>query len=194
MLELFEPPNKDPIVVNQQKWSYKGKVLKRYETMYGCVPMERSVYQGGRGGVTLAPLDLRTGIVGSATPKFAKTLAWKYSQMPAPAVKEDFATNHQRTLSNSYIKHLSDRVGALIEDQNDIEYDLPLLPEPVETIAIGLDGTCMLLCEHGWREAMCGTLSLYSANGDRLHTIYTASSPEYGKRNCSAPPHKSGIF
>ena len=28
---------------------------------------------------------------------------------------------------------------------------------------------------------MCGTLSLYSANGDRLHTIYTASSPEYGK-------------
>ncbi|USE36253.1 hypothetical protein [Endozoicomonas sp. SCSIO W0465] len=92
-------------------------------------------------------------------------------------------TNHQRTLSNSYIKHLSDRVGALIEDQNDIEYDLPLLPEPVETIAIGLDGTCMLLCEHGWREAMCGTLSLYSANGDRLHTIYTASSPEYGKQS-----------
>ncbi|MGO0305787.1 hypothetical protein ACTL6P_04100 [Endozoicomonas acroporae] len=60
---------------------------------------------------------------------------------------------------------------------------MPLLPEPVETIAIGLDGTCMLLCEHGWREAMCGTLSLYSANGDRLHTIYTASSPEYGKQS-----------
>ncbi|WP_257295112.1 hypothetical protein [Endozoicomonas sp. YOMI1] len=130
LLELFEPPNKDPIVVNQQKWSYKGKVLKRYETMYGCVPMERSVYQGVR-GVKLAPLDLPTGIVGSATPKFAKTLAWKYSQMPAPAVKEDFATNHQRTLSNSYIKHLSDRVGALIEDQKGIEYVLPLLPEPV---------------------------------------------------------------
>ena len=93
LLQLFEPPNKDPIVVNQQKWSYKGKVLKRYETLYGCVPMERSVYQGVRGGVTLAPLDHRAGIVGSATPKFAKTLAWKYSQMPAPAVKEDFATN-----------------------------------------------------------------------------------------------------
>lgn len=41
----------------------------------------------------------------------------------------------------------------------------------------------MLLCEEGWREAMCGTLSLYSANGDRLHTIYTASSPEYGKKS-----------
>lgn len=30
---------------------------------------------------------------------------------------------------------------------------------------------------------MCGTLSLYSGNGDRLHTIYTASSPEYGKQS-----------
>ena len=49
-LLLFEPPNKEPIVVNQQKWSYKGKVLKHYETMYGCVPVERSVYQGVRGG------------------------------------------------------------------------------------------------------------------------------------------------
>lgn len=119
LLGLFEPPNKEPIVVNQQKWSYKGKVLKCYETLYGCVPMERSVYQGVRGGATLAPLDHCTGIIGSATPKFAKTLAWKYGQMPAPAVKEDFETNHQRTLSNSYIKHLSDRVGALIEDQKD---------------------------------------------------------------------------
>ena len=183
LLRLFEPPNKEPIVVNHQKWSYKGKVLKHYETLYGRVPLERSVYQGVRGGVTLAPLDYRTGIVGSATPKFAKTLAWKYSQMPAPAVKEDFETNHQRPLSNSYIKHLSDRVGALIEDQKETCYELPPLPEPVASIAIGLDGTCMLLCEEGWREAMCGTLSLYSASGDRLHTIYTASSPEYGKQS-----------
>ncbi len=104
-------------------------------------------------------------------------LAWKYSQMPAPAVKEDFETNHQRTLSNSYIKHLSDRVSSLIEDQKDTRYELPPLPESVETIATGVDGTCMLLCEEGWREAMCGTLSLYSANSDRLHTIYTANIP-----------------
>jgi len=183
LLKRFESPNKEPIVVNRQKWNYKGHVLKHYETLYGSVPMERAVYQGVRGGSTLAPLDLRAGIIGSATPKFAKTLAWKYSQMPAPAVKEDFEANHQRRLSNSYIKHLSDRVGAIIEGQKDTPYDLPLLTEPVETIAIGLDGTCMLLCEEGWREAMCGTLSLYSADGDRLHTIYTASSPEYGKES-----------
>ena len=64
--------------------------------------MERAVYQSVRGECTLAPLDLRTGIIGSAKLKFSKTLAWKYSQMPAPAVKEDFETNHQRILSNTY--------------------------------------------------------------------------------------------
>ncbi|MCF1432241.1 MAG: ISKra4 family transposase [Shewanella sp.] len=184
LLELFEPPNKEPIVVKQQKWNYKGKVLKHYESLYGSVPMKRSVYQGVRGGSTLAPLDFRAGIIGSATPKFAKSLAWKYSHMPAPAVKEDFEANHQRTVSHSYIKHLTDRVGALIEEHNnEARYDIPPLKEPVDTVAIGLDGTCMLLCEEGWREAMCGTLSLYSAEGDRLHTIYTASSPEYGKQS-----------
>lgn len=182
LLERFEPTNKAPFIFNQQRWSHKGKVIKHYETLYGSVPVERSVYQGTRGGTTLAPLDIQAGIIGSATPKFAKTLAWKYSQMPAPAVKEDFATNHQRTVSNSFIKHLSDRVGALIEEKTDTEYDLPSFKKPVATIAIGLDGTCLLLCEEGWREAMCGTLSLYDADGDRLHTIYTASAPEYGKQ------------
>ncbi|MES9943302.1 MAG: ISKra4 family transposase, partial [Candidatus Thiodiazotropha sp. 6PLUC7] len=141
LLELFEPPNKEPIVVKQQKWNYKGKVLKHYESLYGSVPMKRSVYQGVRGGSTLAPLDFRAGIIGSATPKFAKSLAWKYSHMPAPAVKEDFEANHQRTVSHSYIKHLTDRVGALIEEHNnEARYDIPPLKEPVDTVAIGLDG------------------------------------------------------
>jgi hypothetical protein len=37
------------------------------------------------------------------------------------------------------------------------------------------------MMEDGWREAMCGTISFFNKSGDRMHTIYTASSPEYGK-------------
>jgi hypothetical protein len=28
----------------------------------------------------------------------------------------------------------------------------------ITTVGIGLDGTCMLMCEEGWREAMVGTM------------------------------------
>ena len=40
----------------------------------------------------------------------------------------------------------------------------------------------MLLRDEGWREAMCGTISLYDKQGERLHTSYFAAPPEYGKQ------------
>ena len=40
----------------------------------------------------------------------------------------------------------------------------------------------MLLCEHGWRQAMVGTISLFAVEGERLHTLYVAATPEYGKQ------------
>jgi len=60
-------------------------------------------------------------------------------------------------------------------------YDLPEFERPVESISLGLDGTCILLKEDGWREAMAGTISFYDRDGERMHTIYTGASPEYGK-------------
>ena len=39
----------------------------------------------------------------------------------------------------------------------------------------------MLLCDDGWREAMTGAISLYDSEGERLHTIYSGATPEYGK-------------
>ena len=55
------------------------------------------------------------------------------------------------------------------------------LEEEVATIAVSLDGTCVLFCEEGWRNAMVGTISLYNILGERLHTVYVAAPPEYGK-------------
>ena len=181
LLTRFEVPDHNPIVLRGQKLTYKHQVAKRYETPYGAVTYERAVYQGHCGGQTWCPLDHNAHIIGAATPKLAKMVTWKYSKMPAPAVAEDLSSNHGRKLALSYIKHLSDAVGFLLEDHIYDEYDIPPLDEPVTSIAIGLDGTCMLLCEEGWREAMCGTISLYDASGHRQYTIYTASAPEYGK-------------
>ncbi len=62
------------------------------------------------------------------------------------------------------------------------EYEIPELSEEVASVAVGLDGTCMLLCEDGWREAMTGTISLYDKGGERLHTVYVGATHEYGKQ------------
>jgi hypothetical protein len=51
----------------------------------------------------------------------------------------------------------------------------------VATVGIGVDGTCMLICEQKWREAMTGSISLYDKHGERLLTIYVGAAPEYGK-------------
>ena len=55
------------------------------------------------------------------------------------------------------------------------------LPVRVDSIAIGLDGTCMLFCDEGYRQAMVGTIAFFDAAGERLHTIYVAAAPEHGK-------------
>lgn len=60
-------------------------------------------------------------------------------------------------------------------------YALPAMDHPVTTITLGLDGTCVLMCEDGWLEAMVGTIGLYDKAGERQHTIYMAATPEYGK-------------
>jgi hypothetical protein len=49
------------------------------------------------------------------------------------------------------------------------------------TITIGIDGTCLLMCEDGWRETMVGTIGFHDAEGERQQTIYLGATPEYGK-------------
>ena len=61
------------------------------------------------------------------------------------------------------------------------DYELPALEKPIASVAVGLDGTCMLLRQDGWRPAMGGSISLYDREGERLPTIYAGASPEYGK-------------
>jgi hypothetical protein len=172
-----------PIQVGDARLTSKGKEAKCYQTPYGEIRVERHVYQGARGGTTYCPLEQAARIIVTSTPKFAKTVASKYADLGSSRVQADLAENHGRPLARSYIQNISEAVGAVVEAKEaDWNYVVPVQEKPIHSVAIGLDGTCMLLCEEGYREAMVGTIALYDRQGERQHTIYMAAAPEYGKQ------------
>jgi hypothetical protein len=181
MLQRFDTDG-SPIVVGDTKLTSMGRVLKEYQTPYGVAPVERHIYQSSRGGKTDCPLDRNARIVGSSTPRFAKIVSHKYAEFGSARVIEDLRENHGRTVARSFVQNIADAVAAVALAKEQVwEYALPELEEPVETITIGMDGTCLLMCQDGWRETMVGTIGFYDRQGERQHTVYLAATPEYGK-------------
>lgn len=176
-----------PIQLGSVRMTSKGQFAQEYETPYGSVAVSRHVYQTSEGGKTFCPLEENARMILNATPKFAKMVSYKYAETGADAVVEDLWECHHRKISNRYVKSLGDTVGVYaVAKEETWNYALPTFERPCASIAIGVDGTCMLLQEDGWREAMAGTIAFYDAQGERLHTIYAGATPEYGKEKFHA--------
>ncbi len=160
----------------------KGELPKGYQTPYGEVVVERHVYQRAGGGKTYCPLEREARIIITSTPFFAQQVGSKFAYGSAREVRRDLGENHGRPVAVSYIQRLSEAVSSIIEAKEESwNYVPPKMEMEITSVAVGLDGTCMLLCEGGWREAMVGTISLYDSDGERQHTIYLGATPEYGK-------------
>lgn len=160
----------------------KGELPKGYQSPYGEVVVHRHVYQRSGGGKTYCPLEREARIIITSTPLFAKQVSSKLAYGSAREVQRDLGENHRRPVAVSYIQNVSEAVASIIEAKEESwNYVPPKLEVEINRVAIGLDGTCMLLCESGWREAMVGTISLYDPLGERVHTIYIGATPEYGK-------------
>lgn len=173
-----------PIRIGDTKWTARGRFNKTYQTIWGEVDVERYTYQSPKGGRQFCPLEKDARIILTATPGFAKLVSSKYAELGSSRVLFDLEQNHQRTIARSYLKNLCDAIGAVVQAKEVTwTYALPEMPAPVKSVAVGIDGTCMLLTESGWREAMVGTLSLYDGKGKRLHTIQMGATPEFGKNS-----------
>lgn len=182
--EMMESHDTDgsPIQVCNSTFTSKGREEKEFQTPYGAIVVSRHVYQSAQGGKTYVPLEVSCRIINTSTPKFAKMIASKYSCDAAPGVQRDLKENHGRMIALSFIKNMADAVGTIADAKEETwNYEIPEMPNAVKTISVGLDGTCLNMQEDGWREAMCGTIALFNKKGERMHTIYTAASPEYGK-------------
>jgi hypothetical protein len=171
-----------PITVGPVQLTTKGPVEKEYQTPYGVATVARHVYQSPQGGPTYCPLDRDARIVVSSTPRFAKIVSHKYAEFSSPRVQIDLGENHGRVVSRCLIQDIADAVAAAaLAKEEDWSSTLPKFETPPATVAISLDGTCTLMCEDGWREAMVGTLAFYDAEGERQHTISLAATPESGR-------------
>lgn len=172
----------EPIMIGADKWTSKGQDFKTYQTPYGEVEIARHVYQSSQGGKTYCPLERDARIVVTSNPLFAKIVSDKYANLASTQVQRDLADNHRRSVARSYLQNLSEAVGSVaLAKEQDWHYTTPKINEPVKTVSIGVDGTCMLLCKEGYREAMVGTISLYDDDGERQHTIQIGATPQYGK-------------
>ena len=181
MMKQFDT-NGEPIWISGVKHTVKDYASENYETPYGPVPVERHTYQTSKGGRAYVPLENDARMVLNSTPRYAQIVSGKYARFGADAICEDLLECNGRTISNNYAKKLSDYVGSVAQCyQTDWHYDLPAFDRPVASVSLGLDGTCMLMHNDGWREAMCGSIAFYDSEGERLHTIYCAATPKYGK-------------
>lgn len=171
-----------PLVIGSTRWSSKGQEAKFYQTPYGEVSVPRHVYQTAYGGSTFCPLERDARIVLSSTPRFAMQISHKYGEGPADRVVKDLDQNHGRPVAPSFVQDTASAVAAVVGlKEEQWHYATPKMTEVVKTISIGVDGTCMFVVENGPRQAMVGSISLYDREGERLHSIYVAASPEYGK-------------
>ena len=169
-----------PIEVSGKKCTSKGQLSKTYQCPFGEFKLCRHVYQRNEGGSTYCPLDNDARILVFSTPKFSKMVSQKYSQIGSLHVQRDLRENHGRAISRTYIQDISRAVGE-VATAKPWKYTTGVASSDVSSIGFSMDGTCMLLREDGWRQAMVGSISLYDNEGDRLHTTYLAHAPEYGK-------------
>ena len=99
-------------------------------------------------------------------------------------------------LRGSFIQNVCDAVGAVaLAKEGEWEYALSSeIEKPSKTISVGLDGTCMLMMEEGYRQAMVGTIALFDEEGERQFTLYTATTPGMAKKHFSTVCHQSRQF
>jgi hypothetical protein len=165
------------------KMTSMGLLSKCYQTPYGEIEIERHVYQTSKGGTTFCPLERDARIILTSTPKFAAQISHKMAEMAGAQVRDDLSANHDRKVSLALIQRLSEAVSSIVQIKEESwSYHVPeIKATTIKTVGIGLDGTCMLMCEGSYRQAVVGTISLYDKEGERQHTTYIAAAPEYGK-------------
>jgi hypothetical protein len=194
-----------PLEYQKRRFTAKAEKESRVvECTFGAVTVSRWAYQSSRGGKCYYPLDHKMELAGSATPKLARSLAFKMAHAPAARVCQDLEENHSRKVSVHFVQATTDLIGELALELQPVP-DTREMPDPrdVAVIGVGIDGATLQITvepdepgkpsrgetmpvkprdqrkgrRHEWRVAMVGTITFYNKAGERLGTIYTGCAP-----------------
>ena len=193
------------IVVEGQRYRRRTeKTVGTYTTLAGPIQVQRSTYipRGGHGGPAVVPLEMRLGLVdGGWTPVAAEVAGSYMASVPSREAVELLAQVGTLNVSASHLDRPPPRRTAAWEaDREAIEEavrEADSLPDPdqVAVIMLSLDGVMVPMKDaprtpgagkqdtgpKGHREAACGTIALFDAQEERLHTIRWGRMPESKK-------------
>ena len=185
----------------------KGEPSSRTFTgLAGEFSVNRHLYHPKGGGRSVAPLELRAGIVaGQWTPMAAEVMAHSTAVM-TPYEAEDLLRKFggfspSRSSLDRLPKSLSEKWETNRWEWENAIRSQATVPAEAETLAISLDGIKLPMKDgdkaqkraaalkagkeprgpNGYREASCGTVTLYDSDDQRLETIYYGRMPESKK-------------
>ena len=175
-----------------------------YLSAAGPLTIERHLYRpGGRGSKSICPLELRAGIIaGYWTPRAARQAAFAMAHLTPGDSEALFAELGGMQPSRPSLDRLPKELSVHWEVHRQ-EWEAALragetVPPEATVIAISVDGVTVRMKHDerqvkrdqpgkhasgpaGQREAGCGTVVLYDAEGERLQTVRYVRMPERRK-------------
>lgn len=174
-----------------------------YLSAAGPITVERDLFARSGGGRAVCPLELQVGIIGGLwTPLAARQAAFAVAHMTPHESESLFREIGGMAPSHASIDRLPKFLSDVWESQRRsweeaLRAQDPLPAEAV-LVAISLDGVMIPMkdaeegktpapsaveadAKAGYREAACGTVSLFDQEGTRLETVRYARMPESKK-------------
>ena len=194
------------VIIEGTTYTRVLRAEQTYMSGAGPVRVERSLYRAKPDEPALAVLERRAGIIaGFWTPHAAELGAFVVAQVTAGEGEALFARLGAMTPSRSALERLPKVLSAQWE-QDRVAFEDALrqphsVPARAAVLAVSLDGVMVPMRDGqraakrtqmaaegkhqrgpaGYREASCGTLSVFDVEGKRLDTIRFARMPEAGK-------------
>jgi len=195
------------VVVDGETYTEAVRCEGVYETRAGEVRVERTLYRRGADERCICPMELRAGVVeGRWTPGAASLAVWAVAHLTPQESEELFSRSGGMSPSRSSLDRLPKAVSERWEEQRprfeECVRAVEEAPSEAVAVSVSLDGVMVPMKDGkrqekrrrarragketrgpaGFREAACGTLTLYDAEGERLQTRVLGRMPESGKR------------